>query len=60
MTKALRHRLRKVQQQITPLLVIGADRQIPRILAAEVLNAPSLPERGLHLDPPGVSRGLSP
>jgi hypothetical protein len=59
MMRALRHRLRKVQQQITPLLVIGADRQTPRRLAAEVLNAPSLPVKGHHHDPPGVSHGLS-
>jgi len=60
MTRALRHRLRKVQQQITPLLVTGVDRQTTRSLAAEALNAPSLPEKGHNDDPPGVSHGLSP
>ena len=57
---ALRHRLRKVQELITPLFVTGADVQTTRILAAEALNAPSLPEKGHHHDPPGASHGLSP
>lgn len=43
MKKALRHRLGKVHQQITPLLVIGAKKKPTRRLPAGNLTAPSLP-----------------
>ena len=43
MKKALRHRLGKFPQQITPLLVIGAKMKTSRCLPAGDLTAPSLP-----------------